>query len=90
MTGGLPSTAAISAASQANDYHLAKLGDAIPQLQQLAYSMYRDNIGDLYNQMGIAEKALKATHTGNTATLWAIIGTNVNMPTKWTGATSNG
>ena len=53
MTGGLPSTAAISAASQANDYHLAKLGDAIPQLQQLAYSMYRDNIGDLYNQMGL-------------------------------------
>ncbi|MGE4354703.1 MAG: hypothetical protein AB7D36_11545 [Oscillospiraceae bacterium] len=45
MTGGLPSTAAVNAASQAGDYYNAQLNDALPELQQLAYSMYLGDIG---------------------------------------------
>ncbi|MGE4354453.1 MAG: hypothetical protein AB7D36_10280 [Oscillospiraceae bacterium] len=43
MTGGIPSTAAVNAATQAGDYYNAQLNDALPQLQQLAYSMYSDD-----------------------------------------------
>lgn len=41
-TGGLASSYAASAATQANDYYMQQLSDKIPQLQQLAYSMYQD------------------------------------------------
>ena len=42
MTGGMPSTAAVTAAQQAGDYYAAKLTDKIPELYKLAYSMYAD------------------------------------------------
>lgn len=42
-TGGLASSYAASAANQANNYYMAQLGDKIPELQQLAYSMYVDD-----------------------------------------------
>ena len=42
MTGGVPSTAAVTAASQANDYYNAKLADKVPELYKLAYDMYAD------------------------------------------------
>ena len=42
MTGGMPSTAAVTAASQAGDYYSAKLADKIPELYKAAYSMYQD------------------------------------------------
>lgn len=44
--GGM-NTYAMTAAQQANDYYSAKLADKIPELYQLAYSMYMD---DLNNQ----------------------------------------
>lgn len=40
MTGGVPSTAAMTAASQAGDYYNARMTDKIPELAQLAYDMY--------------------------------------------------
>ena len=40
MTGGMPSTAAMTAASQAGDYYNAQMTDKIPELYKLAYSMY--------------------------------------------------
>ena len=40
MTGGMPSSAAITASQQAGDYYAAQMADKIPELQQLAYSMY--------------------------------------------------
>lgn len=43
--GGM-NTYAATAAQQANDYYRAKLGDAVPQLYQLAWSMYRDDVND--------------------------------------------
>lgn len=42
MTGGMPSTAAVTASQQSGDYYAAQLADKIPELRQLAYSMYLD------------------------------------------------
>ena len=42
--GGM-SSYAMTAAQQANNYYMAQLGDKIPELQQLAYEMYLDDIG---------------------------------------------
>ncbi len=42
MTGGMPSTAAMTAASQAGDSYNAQMTDRIPELYRLAYSMYAD------------------------------------------------
>ena len=42
MTGGVPSTAAVTAAQQASDYYASKLADRVPELYRLAYSMYAD------------------------------------------------
>jgi hypothetical protein len=44
MTGGMPSTAAITASQQASDYQMSQMTDKIPELQQLAYGMYMDGI----------------------------------------------
>ena len=41
MTGGMPSTAAVAASQQASDYQMSQMTDKIPELQQLAYSMYQ-------------------------------------------------
>lgn len=40
QTGGVPSTAAVAAASQAGDYYRAQLADRIPDLVQTDYSRY--------------------------------------------------
>lgn len=50
QTGGMASTAAIAAASQANDYYNARLTDKIPELEQQAYGRYIDQ----YNQLAQA------------------------------------
>lgn len=41
-TGGLASSYATSAANQSNNYYMSMLSDKVPELQQLAYSMYQD------------------------------------------------
>ena len=64
MTGGMPSTAAVNAASQAQDYYNAKMADKIPELYQLAYQMYADEGNNLLNQLsamrGLGQDALSA------------------------------
>lgn len=40
MTGGMPSTAAVSAAQQAGDYYASKMGDKAQELYTLAYNQY--------------------------------------------------
>ena len=42
MTGGVPSTAAVTASQQAGDYYAAQMADKIPELYQAAYAMYND------------------------------------------------
>lgn len=64
MTGGMPSTAAVNAASQAQDYYNAQMSDKIPELYQLAYQMYTNEGNDLLNQLsamrGLGQDALNA------------------------------
>lgn len=63
-TGGQSSTAAVNAASQAQDYYNAQLADKAPELYKLAYDMWL-NEGDQYaNQLntlrGLGADALSA------------------------------
>lgn len=53
LTGGMPSTAAITASQQASDYQMAQMNDKIPELQQLAYSMYLNEGNQLADQMNM-------------------------------------
>ena len=53
MTGGTPSTAAVTAASQAGDYYAAQLSDKLPELYQLAYAMYQDEGDALRRQLSM-------------------------------------
>lgn len=59
MTGGMPSTAAVAASQQASDYQMSQMTDKIPELQQLAYSMYQDKLSgdraDLNTLFGIED-----------------------------------
>lgn len=59
MTGGMPSTAAVAASQQASDYQMSQMTDKIPELQQLAYSMYQDKLSgdraDLNTLIGIED-----------------------------------
>lgn len=52
--GGM-NTWAATAAQQANDYHMAQLGDKIPELYQLAYSMYLDDIAGQRNDLSMLQ-----------------------------------
>ena len=50
-TGGLASSYATTAGAQANDYYMSQLADKIPELQQLAYSMYQDDYDTQYQNI---------------------------------------
>ncbi|MCC8122155.1 MAG: hypothetical protein LIO58_01225 [Oscillospiraceae bacterium] len=45
-TGGIASSYAASAATQANNYYMSQLADKVPELYQLAYSMYQQEGND--------------------------------------------
>ena len=60
MTGGLPSTAAVAASSQASDQARAAIPDAIPQLAQLAQlarSMWQADLDNQRSNIGMYESA---------------------------------
>ena len=57
MTGGMPSTAAVTAAQQAGDYYAAQAADRIPELYDLAYAMYSGDADRLYRQIGALQGA---------------------------------
>lgn len=73
-TGGLASSYAASAASQANNYYMAQLADKIPELRQMAYEAYLNNLSnqrsDLSMLMGLEDsdysKYLNALSQWNT------------------------
>lgn len=52
MTGGYGSTYGAIAAQQGYDNYLAGLNDRVPQLEQMAYGRYTDELADKYNQLG--------------------------------------
>ena len=53
MTGGVPSSYAVTAASQAGDYYAAQLSERLPQLYQDAYDRY---LREYERQMGISDQ----------------------------------
>lgn len=53
--GGMNSYA-VTAAQQASDYYAAQLGDKIPELYQLAYQMYMDDIDLQVQDLGIVRE----------------------------------
>lgn len=48
MTGGIPSSYAVTAASQAGDYYASQMADKVPELYQQAYSKYLSELNQ-YN-----------------------------------------
>lgn len=52
MTGGMPSTAAVGAATQAGDYYAAQLSDRLPEVYQQAYQRY---LQEYQKQLGISD-----------------------------------
>lgn len=52
MTGGYGSTYGAIAAQQGYDNYLAGLNDKVPQLEQIAYGKYADELADMYNRLG--------------------------------------
>lgn len=51
MTGGMPSTAAVSAAQQAGDNYRATMNDNLLNYMNADYQKYTDNRADMYNQL---------------------------------------
>ena len=52
--GGMNSYA-VTAAQQANDYYSSQLNDKIPELYQMAYSMYMDDIDNQVRDLGLLQ-----------------------------------
>lgn len=57
MTGGMPSTAAVSAAAQAGNAALQQGADKVAELQELAYQRYRNEGQDMYNAFAAMQQA---------------------------------
>lgn len=55
QTGGLASSYATTAASQANDNYMSQLNDKIPELQQLAYEMYLGDYNKDVSNLGLMQ-----------------------------------
>ena len=51
MTGGMPSTAAMAAAQQAQSYYNAQMNDKIPELYKLAYDMWLNEGNQMQNNL---------------------------------------
>lgn len=67
-TGGIAGTSAITAASQASDYHKSKLADAIPTLHDNAYGRYLDEVAQKHNVANLlmnAESQAQSQHYQN-------------------------
>lgn len=60
MTGGMASTAAVTAASQAGDYYASQLSDKLPQLYNDAYNRY---LQEYQRQLGISDAYANADNT---------------------------
>lgn len=54
-TGGLASSYAGTAATQANQYYAQQLADKIPELRQLAYSMYLENLNQKRQNLSLLQ-----------------------------------
>ena len=62
LTGGQPSTAAVTAATQAGDYYAARLADKVPELWSLAWSRYKDEDKLLRDDLSILMSMEQTDH----------------------------
>lgn len=51
-TGGMPSTAAVGAAVQANDYYMSQLDDKLPQIYESEYNKYLSDFNVAQQKLG--------------------------------------
>lgn len=56
-TGGIPSSYAVTAATQAGDYYAAQMADKIPELEQLAYQKYMNEHQMRLNDLDVVRAA---------------------------------
>ena len=56
-SGGIPSSYAVSAASQAGDYYASQMTDKIPELYQLAYNKYMNDYNMKLSDLGAVQGA---------------------------------
>jgi len=56
LTGGIPSTAAVTAATQAGEYYAARLSDKLPELYEDAYGRYLDEFSILGSKLSALQK----------------------------------
>jgi hypothetical protein len=56
-TGGIPSSYAVTAATQAGDYYAAQMADKIPELEQLAYQKYMNDYQMRMNDLDVVRTA---------------------------------
>lgn len=62
LTGGYGSTYSEQVGQQAYNAYLQSLNDLVPQLYESAYSKYRDEGNDLYNQYGLLQSREQADY----------------------------
>lgn len=56
-SGGIPSSYAVTAATQAGDYYASKMSDKVPELYQIAYQKYLDEYQRKANELATALNA---------------------------------
>ena len=56
-TGGIPSSYAVTAATQAGDYYAAQMADKIPELEQMAYQKYMNDYQMRLNDLDVVRAA---------------------------------
>lgn len=62
-SGGIPSSYAVTAASQAGDYYAAQLTDKIPELYQLAYNKYLQEYNMQLSDLNAVQSAEQLDYT---------------------------
>ncbi|NCC83658.1 MAG: hypothetical protein EOM03_05970 [Clostridia bacterium] len=84
LTGGIPSTSAVTAATQAGDYQKTQLTDKIPELEQNAHGEWVDR----YNMLGSTLSALQNQDDTDYARLLNQISGNTDKETTQAGVDS--
>lgn len=62
-TGGIPSSYATTAATQASDYYASQLTDKLPELYELAYNKYLSDYNMQLNDLGAVQDAEAADYS---------------------------
>lgn len=73
MTQGVPSSAAITAASQAGDYYRAQLADKVPELEANAYSRYLNGKQQELTRLQLQQNGYEAL-IADAMNRWATLG----------------